>query len=254
MYQSPQNIDCEKLIATLKEVLRAKKITYAKLAKKLGVSEVTIKRLFSKHTCSLQTLFSICDSIEISFFDLAALAKQEPEHEYTLTNEQEVFFAANPAIFGIFRQLHRGEKPSTVAVQWKLSQAKLFRVLRKLEKLKLLEVLPENQIQMKVAGNIKFQHQGPLAKTILRAQTTQFLDHIENVLKNKDVCLHSAEVELSKLSLSELVAEIHALGSKYRARASREKSLLPADKLRSVRWLYAFAPYQTNWQQYELKE
>lgn len=254
MDQQNQYIDCEKLLKALREVLKAKKITYATLAKKLEVSEITVKRLFSSQTCTLQTLFKICDLIEVSFFDLASLAKQEREVECVLTLEQEKFFAANPAIFGIFRMLHRGIEPNVLGTQWKMTPQKLFRVLRKLEELNLLEVLPKNQVRMKVYGNIRFQHQGRLAKTILRSQTIQFLDHVDVVLKNDDVCMHSAEIELSDASISELVAEIHALGAKYRARAFRDKNLLSSDKLQSVRWLYAFAPYQTNWQQYELTD
>lgn len=249
-----QNIDCEKLLKTLREVLKAKKITYATLAEKLDVSEITVKRLFSTQTCTLQTLFKICDLIEISFFDLASMAKQDREVECVLTIEQEKFFAANPAIFGIFRMLHRGIEPNAIATKWKLTSQSLFRVLRKIEKLNLLEVLPKNQIRMKAYGNIRFQHQGPLAKTILRTQIIQFLDHVDVVLKNDDVCLHSAELELSDASISELVAEIHALGTKYRTRAVRDKNLLSPDKLQSVRWLYAFAPYETNWQQYRLTD
>lgn len=254
MDQTSQHTDSKKLLKTLREVLKSKKFTYADLAKKLRVSEVTIKRIFSTQNCNLQMIFKICDLVEISFFDLAALANQDLEVEYFLTLEQEKFFATHPAYFGILRSLHRGVSPNALAEEWKLKPDRLFRLLRKLEKLDLLEILPENQIRMKVIGNIRFQHQGPLALAILRPQTLQFLDHVDVVLKNDDVCLHSAEVELSKAHISELVEEIHALGSKYRARAFRDKNLLSSDKLQSVRWLYAFAPYQTNWHQYELKD
>lgn len=249
-----QHADSQKLLKTLREVLKSKNFTYAMLAKKMDVSEVTVKRIFSTQNCNLQTIFKICDLIGISFFDLAALSNQEQELDYVLTAEQEKFFAANPAFFGILRSLHRGMSPDVLAKQWHLNSQRLFRVLRKLEELNLLEVLPHNQIRMKIVGNIRFQHQGPLARKILRPQILQFLDHVDTVLKNEDVCMHSAEVELSEKHIADLVEEIHALGAKYRARALRDKNLLSSDKLQSVRWLYAFAPYQTNWQQYELKE
>jgi transcriptional regulator with XRE-family HTH domain len=254
MDQSNQHTDSKKLMRTLREVLKSKGFTYAKLAKKLGVSEVTIKRVFSSQNCNLQMIFKICDSVGISFFDLSALANQEQEVDYVLTLEQEKYFAANPAMFGIFRSLHRGLSSSEVADHWQLTPARHFRVLRKLEKFDLLEILPRNQVRMKVVGNIRFQHQGPLARKILRPQIMQFLDHVDVVLKNEDVCMHSAEVELSVTHISELVEEIHTLGAKYRARALRDKNLLSTKQLQSVRWLYAFAPYQTNWQQYQLGE
>ncbi len=254
MDHSTQNTDSKKLLKTLQDVLKSKKLTYAELAKKLNLSEVTIKRLFSTQNCSLQMIFKICDLIGVSFFDLAALANEDQAVEYFLTDEQEKFFAVNPAYFGILRSLHRGVAPATVSEQWKIKPDRFFRVLRKLEKLNLLEVLPKNQIRMKVIGNIRFQHQGPLARMILRPQIVQFLDHVDAVVKNDDVCMQSAELELSKRHIAELVEEIHALGSKYRARAFRDKNLLSSDKLRPVRWLYAFAPYQTNWQQYKITD
>jgi len=254
MDHTNQHTDAKKLLRTLREVLKSKNFTYALLAQKLDVSEVTVKRIFSTQNCNLQTIFQICDVVGISFFDLAALSNQEQEKDYVLTDEQEKFFATNPAFFGILRSLHRGTNPNTIAKQWGLNQQRLFRVLRKLEQLNLLEVLPQNQVRMKTLGNLRFQHQGPLARKILRPQILQFLDHVDDVLKNDDVCLHSAEVELSPAHISELVEEIHALGAKYRARAFRDKNLLATDNLQSVRWLFAFAPYQTNWLQYELKD
>lgn len=254
MDQIDQHTDAKKLLKSLQEVLKSKKITYAELALQMQVSEVTIKRLFSNQNCNLQTIFKICDVVGISFFDLAALANQEKEMDYVLSEAQEKFFAANPALFGIFRSLHRGISPEEIANAWKLSGPKLFKILRKIEKYDLLEVLPGNQVRIKALGNIRFQHQGPLSRVILRPQIVQFLDHVDVVLKNKDVCMHSAEVELSKTSIKELVEEIHALGAKYRARALRDKNLLPSDQLQSVRWLYAFAPYETNWRQYGLIE
>ena len=75
---------------------------------------------------------------------------------------------------------------------------------------------------------------------------------LKRIIENDDVCMHSAEVELSASQLTELVEEIHELGAKYRAQAFRDKGLLPSKKLKSVRWLLVFAPYETNWRQYKM--
>jgi transcriptional regulator with XRE-family HTH domain len=240
------------LLGALRQVLKARKITYARIARDLGVSEVTVKRWLTGRTCSLETVFRICEKVGISFFDLTALARREEEMDYVLSEEQEKFFAANPALFGALKLLHRGHEPKKVAALWKLSNPALYRALRKLEKLGLLEVLPGERIRMKTAGNIRYSHQGPLARAILRPQIHRFLDHVDSVLRDDDVALHSAELELSEQNISELVEEIHAIGAKYRARAIRDKRVLPAEKLKSSRWLLAFAPYETDWSRYEI--
>ncbi len=244
--------DCKILLKTLREVARAKKHTSASLAKKLAVSEVTVKRWFPGNSCSLGNIFQICEVLQISFFDLTALAKKEEEIDYFLSEEQDRFFAAKPALFGIFKQLHRREDPVQVGEFWGLNSTKLFSILRAFEKQGFLEVLPKNQVRMKTMGNVRYQHLEPLGKAILRPQITQFLDHIDRRLEDEDVSMHSAEVQISETHLKEFIEELNALGAKYRARAYRDQSLLPVEKLRYVRWLFALAPYQTNWRQYKV--
>lgn len=244
--------DYRALLKALRGVAKAKLYTSARLAKKLGVSEVTVKRWFSGQTCTLGNIFEICEILGISFFDLVSLVKEDEEVDYHLTQEQEIFFSKKPAMFGLFKQLHRGMSLQAIISFWGLSESIFFTALRAIEKQGLIEVQPGNRVRMRVRGHIRYTHRGPLAKTILKPQIGQFLDHVDRVLENDDVCMHTAEVELSDLHIAELVEEIHGLGAKYRARAFRDQSLLPPEKLKSVRWLLAFAPYQTNWRQYPL--
>jgi transcriptional regulator with XRE-family HTH domain len=244
--------DHRALLKALRQILKTRKLTYARLAKMLKVSEVTVKRWLLGQACSLDKIFQICQVLNISFFDLASLAGKAEEEDYFLTESQEHFFAKKPALFGIFKMIHQGMDTKKVAAFWELSAGQLYSVLRLLEKQDLLEVLPGNNIRLKTRGNLRMSHQGPFAKAVLRPHILQFLDHIDDVLENDDVCMHSAEVELSPTSISEMVDEIHALGAKYRARALRDKSSFPAESLNSVRWLFGFAPYQTNWRQYKL--
>ncbi len=252
MDQNINPADYQICLSALRDVLKAKDITYAHLAKKIGVSEVTIKRWLTGHGISVKNIFEICSVIGVSFFDVVAHAQHDEEVDYVLNLEQEKSFAKAPGLFGFLKQLHSGEKPTTLAKVWNLNSKELFKILRKLEQLDVLEIFEDNKVRLKTRGNIRYSHQGPLAKAILRPQISQFLDHVDATLKNKDVCYHSVEVELSENHIKEFVKEIHELGSKYRAKALRDKNLMASKKLKSVRWLFAFAPYQTNWQRYLL--
>lgn len=244
--------DYRAVLEVLKEAIKAKGFTYARLGREIGVSEVTIKRILSSgQGCTLERLFEICEQIGISFLEVTALAKKEEEVDHFLTPAQEVYFANNLTHYAIFKELYGGATSDEVMRSWKVSASEIFKILRALEKLELIDVLPENRMRKRVRGNIRMAHRGPLAKKILRPQIIAFLDHVDKVLEDDSVCMHSAEVELAQSHIPEFVEEIHALGAKYRARAFRDKSLLSAKKLKSVRWLFCFAPYQTNWQQYK---
>jgi transcriptional regulator with XRE-family HTH domain len=245
--KAPETTDQAALFRTLREVLKSKGYTYARLARELGVSEVTIKRVFAARSCSLERLMAICERVGVSFLEVAALARSDEEVDHVLTPAQESYFAANPSHFGILKDLNQGASARELGAEWKLPAPRLHKILRALEKLGLLEVFEGDRIRLRFRGNLRMSHRGPLARKILRPQTLAFLDHIDRVLEHDDVCLHSAETGLSDAHVAELVEEIHALGRKYRARAFRDRSLHPRKKLRPVRWLFAFAPYRSDW-------
>ena len=239
------------ILNTLKETLKAKGYTYARLAREMGLSEVTVKRnLSGGSNCTLERMIEICEHLGVSFLELAALAREEEDIDYVLTLQQEAYFASKPKNFAIFKDVQGGVSSIDIQKKWKLKDLELFKLLRNFEKLNLIEILPGNQIRRLARGNVRWSHRGPLAKKILRPQIVAFLDHIDGVLENDDVCMHSAELELSLAHVPEFVEEIHALGAKYRARAYRDKSLLPSKKLKSVRWLFCFAPFRTDWDRY----
>ena len=240
--------DYRALLDVLRGAAKAKGLAYRHLAKKLGVSEVTVKRIFSGHSCTLERLFQLCDGIGVSFLEIASLAREDEDVAHFFTKEQEELFASKPQYFAIFKELYRGRRsPEEIKEEWKMSSPVFHRILRAFEKLGLLEVLPENRTRMKTRGNLRMAHRGPLARRILRPQITAFLDHVDRVLEQDDVCMHSAEVELGAKHIEEFVEEIHALGRKYRAKAFRDTNLMPKAKLKPVRWLFVFAPYETDW-------
>ena len=58
------------LLQGIKDLLAARRLTYRDLARKIGVSENTIKRDLSRGRLSLARLDQICDALEITLTDL----------------------------------------------------------------------------------------------------------------------------------------------------------------------------------------
>src|SRR5689334_6575038 len=94
------------IVETLRQVLKRKRLTYARAAAALGVSEQTVKRLFAGEDFPLSRLMALCELAEISVFDLMALARQDDaEKTFQLSLEQEEYFAAHPHYFLFFNEL-----------------------------------------------------------------------------------------------------------------------------------------------------
>ena len=92
----------EQLIATLKKVLKSRGRTYADLALGLGLSEASIKRLFSEKTFTLQRLEEVCRYLEMDIFELARMARGESDAVRQMTMAQEELLASDRKLLGLF--------------------------------------------------------------------------------------------------------------------------------------------------------
>ena len=70
----------------LKRLLRQQGRTYAEAAAVLGLSEASVKRLFSRHGLSLQRLERLCDWLRVDIADLVALSTQQSAPVTRLTH------------------------------------------------------------------------------------------------------------------------------------------------------------------------
>src|SRR5262245_51595697 len=73
-----------RIIEALKRSLKNRGLTYRDLARKVGLSEASIKRVFAEETFSLQRLEHICLAIGLSVSELVRMAgdSQEPRSQY----------------------------------------------------------------------------------------------------------------------------------------------------------------------------
>ena len=77
------------LVEALKGVLRRQGLSYGEVARRLDVSEATVKRLFAKGNFTLQRMAEICEIANTDIGNLAALAEEKRRDLEQLTEEQE---------------------------------------------------------------------------------------------------------------------------------------------------------------------
>ena len=94
--------DVLRIVDTLKKVVRMRGLTYAELAKRVGLSEASVKRLFSKRTFTLERLAQFCDALEIEVAELARMASGREGEATELTIAQETALAADARLLSVF--------------------------------------------------------------------------------------------------------------------------------------------------------
>jgi DNA-binding Xre family transcriptional regulator len=240
--------DVRLIIDSLKALTKTQGMTYKGLAKELSISEVSIKRVFSTYECSLSRLSELCNVLNTSLLEISKLAiKRSQNQNYYLTDEQDKYFSSAPFSFFVFREIYRGKSFKEVQEEFHLEQSEFIKTLNKLEKLKLLELHPNNRIKILISGQIRIDLMGSFFNKVMKKQNIEFLENVYREVKREDCCLQSSEIQLTKKSYMGMVSDINELGKKYREKSFIESKTTPSRDLNDVRWLFAFLPYKTDW-------
>ena len=140
------DMDTRILIEALKKALKSKGINYEELAKMLGISRASVKRIFYQGTFTLDRFVKICNLLDISLPNLMQMMDVELEgKEFELPLEQEEFFAINFNYWHFYTLLFRYKSIPKLVKDYHLDENTLVKILAKLDEFKLIEWLPGNK-------------------------------------------------------------------------------------------------------------
>jgi transcriptional regulator with XRE-family HTH domain len=152
----------EQLIDALKRVLKSRRLTYADLATGVGLSEASVKRLFSQRTFTLERLEQVLRWLEMDFFELARLARGATDVPQLMTEAQEHALAAEPQLMGVFYLLFNDWQPARILERYELGEPGLTRLLARLDRLGLIELLPGNRVKLRVSRHLRLRPSGAI--------------------------------------------------------------------------------------------
>jgi AraC-like DNA-binding protein len=165
-----------RLVQALKSSLRARGLTYRTLAGKIGVSEPTVKRMFSRGTFTLTRIEQILTVLELDLQELARLAHGAADAPDELSVEQEAALAADEQLFAVFWLIQNGWSFAEMLASFALSRAELTRVYARLERLQLIRWGPMERARLLVRRDFHWRDGGPVKKTYGQRIMREFLD------------------------------------------------------------------------------
>lgn len=152
------------LIYTLKKALKRKNMTYADVAKALKLSEANIKRQFASERFTLERLEDICNLIQLELTDLVAIYQAERTQIQSLTESQEEELVNNIQLLFIAVAVRNRLTIEEIIHYYALDESTCIRCLAKLDRLKLIDLLPGNHIKLRVADNFHWIPNGPIER------------------------------------------------------------------------------------------
>lgn len=164
-------------INTLKRALKLNGFTYADAARYLKLSEASIKRMFSTHHITLDRISGLCEMMGMDFIDLLRLFESERQHISHLSLEQEQELVRDKRLLLVAVCARNHYSFDEITDSFTIDRAEAFRLLRRLEELKLLELHPGNRIRLMVAEDFRWLPDGPIERYFEQRLEGEFLDH-----------------------------------------------------------------------------
>jgi len=162
------------LVEALKSALKSSRMTYADVAVGLGLSESSVKRKFSRHEFSLSEIDRICTLCSMDISDLVKLMEQQHGRLHALTVDQEREIAADIGLLVVtVCALNRWSFDNIIEF-YVFEELELVQMLARLDRLRLIELQPNNRIKLLVAPNFGWLPNGPIEQVFLKVIQQDF--------------------------------------------------------------------------------
>jgi AraC-like DNA-binding protein len=229
-----------RLIDALKACLRAQGMPYATLAKRLGVSEPTVKRMFSRGTFTLARIEQILEIMDLDLQELARLAREGSRRPGELSVEQEAALAQDERVFSVFWLLSNEWSFDEIVGEFSISRPQLTAIFARLERLKLIHWGPRERARLLVRRDFRWRDGGPVKKTYGPRVMSEFLDARFNapleLLRFDSRVLSPESAALLKQRLERVVKDFYELAD--------VDSSVPTGKRVGVALLAACRPWE----------
>lgn len=167
---------CEALIDTLKNELKARRMTYADVAQGLNMSEANIKRMFAEKKFSLQRLEDVCRLIKTDITGLVRLYDETRSRITYLTKDQEKELVSDVKLLMIAVSVRNHSSFEDIVSYYDVSKSECIQYLAKLDRLHLIELLPNNRIKLLINEDFHWLPNGPIEKFFEKKMQPDFLN------------------------------------------------------------------------------
>lgn len=228
------------LVDQLKRALREQGVTYADVAGRLGLSESAVKRMFSKRAFSLQRFEDVCNTAGLQISDLVDRMGERREYLTELSPAQEEALLADPKLLLMTYLLINGWQLKEITDNFEIDDREAYGLLLKLDRAKIIELLPFNRIKLLTARNFTWRKDGPVQKFFAEQVQSDFLS---STFSGTNERMRFVGGLLSDTALARMQQSIDRIAQEFDELARRD-SALPIEKRRSAAAVFAIRRWQ----------
>ena len=150
------------LVTTLKRELKAAQMTYADLARALGMAESSVKRMLAKGDMPLSRIDAICRALKLDFSELARSVADMQPLLAELTQAQEKAVVADKKLLLCAICVLSQWTLEQISGSYRLSEAECIKYFAQLDRIGIIELKPLNRYRLKLAKTFRWRPHGPV--------------------------------------------------------------------------------------------
>lgn len=228
------------LIETLKQALKRHGLTYAEIARRLDMSEANVKRMFAAKRFTLDRLEEICQIMQMELTDLFQLHEESRQRITQLTEAQEKELVSDEKLLLVAVSVRNRLCFEDIIRNYQISETECIRCLARLDKLKIIDLLPNNRIKVRIDENFRWLPNGPIDSFFEKQIKNQFLkSRFAGALEDR-VFLFGL---LGDASIEVLMRKIRALSKEF-SELHRQDAQLPLEKRHNIGFMLAMRPWE----------
>lgn len=227
-------------VEALKKCVKTRGLTYAALAPRIGLSEPSVKRLFSGGRFTLAQIERILRALDMELHEVARMSRGAAQGAAELTLAQEQALAADEKLMSVFWLLQNDWRFGEILEDFAISRAELTGAFARLERAGLIEWGPQERARLRVPRAFQWRAGGPVKRAYGQRVTAEFLR-----------ARFAAPLETLRFETREVSAESAAVMQRRLERLAAEftelaeiDSTLPARKRIGVGLLVACRPWR----------
>ena len=148
------------LVTALKKELKAAQMTYAELAKALGMAESSVKRMLTKGDMPLSRIDAICRVLKMDFAELARRVADSQPLLAEMTEAQERVVVADKKLLLCAICVLSQWTLEQITSSYRLSEADGITYLAQLDRIGIIELKPLNRYRLKLAKTFRWRPHG----------------------------------------------------------------------------------------------
>ena len=152
------------LVEAMKGELKRAGVTYAALARSLGMAESSVKRMFAKGDMPLARVDEICRVLKTDFTELAREVAGRRELRRELSIEQEEGVVADRKLLLLAICVQSQWTFEQMVSTYSYTEAEVVAGLARLDRLGIIELKPNNRYRLRVAQNFRWRPNGPVMR------------------------------------------------------------------------------------------